>query len=289
LWRRLSGWNRWQMTITGKLRVALLQMVSHGLDQAANREKGDAFCRKAAQDGADLALFPEMWNVGYSLGDPAVWAGAITRSHPFYTHFQALARELKMAVALTFLEEGVDGPRNTLSLIDRTGSEVLAYSKVHTCAFDKEAPLVRGSGFPVATLATPQGEVQVGAMICYDREFPESARVLMLNGAELILTPNACELEPNRLGQYRTRAYENVLGLAMANYAAPQYNGHSVAYDGMAFDAQERTRDMVLVAADATEGVYCAAFDLDALRAYRAQEPMGSMRNVGAYERLVRR
>jgi predicted amidohydrolase len=272
------------MTCAGKLSVALLQIASHGLDQAANQEKGDAFCRKAARAGADIALFPEMWNVGYSLGNPAVWGGALTRDQPFYTHFQALAQELRMAVALTFLERGPDGPRNTLSLIDRTGTEVLAYSKVHTCAFDQEAPLVRGAGFPVAALATARGEVRVGAMICYDREFPESARILMLNGAEIILTPNACHLEANRLEQYRARAYENVLGLAMANYAAPQDNGHSVAYDGMAFDDHAGTRDMTLVAAGEEEGVFLADFDLDDLRAYRAQEPMRAMRNPGAYD-----
>ncbi len=270
------------------LRIALLQMVSHGLDQAANQEKGEVFCRKAARLGADLALFPELWNVGYTLGDPAVWAGAITRDHPFYAHFQSLARELEMAVALTFLERGPDGPRNTLSLIDRTGGEVLAYSKVHTCAFDKEAPLVRGSTFPVATLTTALGDVRVGAMICYDREFPESARILMLNGAEIVLTPNACELEVNRLEQYRARAYENVLGLAMANYAAPQDNGHSVAYDGMAFDAQERTRNMALVEAGEEEGVYLANFDLEALRAYQALEPTRAMRNLTAYDPILR-
>lgn len=263
-------------------------MVSHRLDQAANQETGDVFCRRAAQGGADIALFPEMWNVGYSLGEPAVWAGAITRDHPFYTHFQSLARELGMAVALTFLEEGAAGPLNTLSLIDRTGSEVLAYSKVHTCAFDQEAPLVRGSSFPVATLLTSQGKVQVGAMICYDREFPESARALMLNGAELILTPNACYLESNRLEQYRARAYENVLGLAMANYAAPQDNGHSVAYDGMAFDGEGCTRNMTLVEAEEAEGVYFADLDLEILRAYRAQEPMRTMRNVSAYDPILR-
>jgi predicted amidohydrolase len=42
-------------------------------------------------------------------------------------------------------------------------------------------------------------------MICFDREFPESARILMLKGAELILTPNSCPLEENRIGQFRTR------------------------------------------------------------------------------------
>ena len=79
-------------------------------------------------------------------------------------------------------------------------------------------------------------------MICFDREFPESARILMLKGAELILTPNACELEANRIGQFRTRAFENMLGMAMANYAIPQENGHSVAFDGIAFDENRFTR-----------------------------------------------
>ena len=49
------------------LRVALLQMTACGVDQNANQEKGELFCRRASEMGADIALFPEMWNVGYSL------------------------------------------------------------------------------------------------------------------------------------------------------------------------------------------------------------------------------
>ena len=45
----------------------------------------------------------------------------------------------------------------------------------------------------MTTLDTAQDDVKIGAMICYDREFPESARILMLKGAEIILTPNACD------------------------------------------------------------------------------------------------
>lgn len=275
------------MTTSPIVRVALLQMVSHGMDPARNEAKGMTFCRQAAGAEADIALFPEMWNVGYSVRDPSVWTCAITRDSSFYRSHQALARELKLAIALTFLEKGPEGPRNTLALIDREGREVLAYSKVHTCAFDAEAPLVGGTGFPVATLATAGGELKIGAMICYDREFPESARILMLNGAELILTPNACELEANRLRQFQTRAYENGVGVAMTNYATPQENGHSVAYDGMAFDIQEQTRDMTLVEAGEEEGVFLAEFDLEGLRAYRTHEPMRSMRRPPVYLPLM--
>ena len=113
-------------------------------------------------------------------------------------------------------------------------------------------------------------------MICYDREFPESARILMLKGAELILTPNACELEENRIGQFRARAYENMVGVAMANYAAPQENGHSVAFDAVAFDENEKTQNTLIIEAGEEEGVYIAEFYMDRIRAYRERETWGN-------------
>jgi len=263
--------------------IALLQMASHGPDQAKNLQKGDDFCRRAAQMGADLALFPEMWNVGYQfyrLGDPAsydAWrSSAVGRDGPYLNHFRALARELKMAIGLTYLETWQPAPRNTISVIDRRGDIVLNYAKVHTCDFDVEFGLTPGDDFPVAVLESVVGPLNIGAMICFDREFPEAARLLMLRGAEIILTPNACELEINRLTQYRARAYENMVGLAMCNYAAPQENGHSIAFSGVAFMEGKPLHDMLLVEAGAAEGVYLATFDLDALRAYRQHEVWGN-------------
>jgi predicted amidohydrolase len=111
----------------------------------------------------------------------------------------------------------------------------------------------------------------------------------MLKGAELILTPNACELEGNRIGQFRARAYENMLGMAMTNYALPQENGHSAAFDGIAFD-EKGTRDTRLVEAGGHEGVYLAVFDLDRLRAYRLSEGWGNAyRKPGLYAILTSR
>ena len=55
--------------------------------------------------------------------------------------------------------------------------------------------LCAGDEFTVAELDTAKGKLKVGSMICYDREFPESARILMLKGAELVLVPNACPME----------------------------------------------------------------------------------------------
>ena len=275
-------------------KVALLQLTARASDPQANLAKGELACRQAQALGADIALFPEMWNVGYTFPrspDPTArqaWASqAIDPDSAFFQHYQRLAAELDMAIALTYLEKWPGLPRNTLSLIDRHGQLVLTYAKVHTCDFDYEAALTPGDAFHVCTLDTRGGPLQVGAMICFDREFPESARILMLMGAELILTPNACELEANRLGQFRARAFENMVGLAMANYAAPQQNGHSVAFDGQAFEEEGKCREMCLVQAGESEGVYLADFDLDRLRAYREREVWGNgFRKPQAYGSL---
>lgn len=277
------------------IKIALLQMTACGSDQDANLVKGETFCRRASEMGADVALFPEMWNIGYTFHDPAqpdgceIWqAQAVGQDDEFVLHFKALARELGMAIALTYLERWPGAPRNSVSLIDRHGEIVMTYAKVHTCDFDKEAALTPGDDFHVCTLDTDEGEVKIGAMICFDREFPESARILMLKGAEIIITPNACELEANRLGQFRARAYENMVGVAMANYAAPQENGHSVAFDAVTFDEKGDAVDTMIVEAGEGEGVYLAEFDMDKIRTYREREALGNaFRKPRCYDLLI--
>jgi len=268
--------------------MALLQMTACGNDQEANRAKGEEFCRRASAMGADIALFPEMWNIGYTFYDAceeearAAWqAQAVGQQDEFFMHFGGLAKELDMAIALTYLERWDGPPRDSVSLIDRHGEVVMTYAKVHTCDFSKEAALTPGEDFYVCELDTANGGVRVGAMVCYDREFPESARILMLKGAELILTPNACPLDEHRIGQFKARAFENMVGVAMANYAAPQNNGHSVAFDGMAYsggteDTDGTPRDTLIVEAGEGEGVYLARFDTERLRAYRQLETWGN-------------
>ncbi len=236
------------------LRLALLQIAPCGTDVAANLEKGESACRRAAELRAHLALFPEMWSIGYQFpGEdltPEQWQALATDTDSdFVKHCRRLAAELDMAIAITYLERWPGAPRNTVSLIDRLGQMALTYAKVHTCDFDKEAALTPGDAFSVCDLETRAGVVRTGAMICYDREFPESARVLMLEGAELVLVPNSCEMEVNRLSQLRARAYENMTAMAMTNYPAPKCNGHSLVFDGMACNSEESMRDMLVVEA----------------------------------------
>ena len=116
-------------------------------------------------------------------------------------------------------------------------------------------------------------------MICADREFPESARTLALNGAELILTPNACGLVDAQLRQFATRATENIVGVAMTNYGSTPgtggFNGHSVAYahDGRALAGP----------ADRWEQMLLATFNVTALREARAS--VGGRARLGTLNR----
>ncbi len=263
------------------LKIALLQIAPRGTLRD-NLEKGIEHCKKAKTLGADIALFPEMWSNGYQIYDrPAEeWkAEAIFAESEFINAFAAIAKELEMAVGITLLEKTDGGPRNSMVLFDRFGERQFIYAKVHTCDFSVEHDLKRGDGFYVSELDTAAGKVKVGAMICYDREFPESARILMLKGAELILVPNACPMEINRLSQLRARAYENMLAVATCNYpeGVPDCTGGSSVFDGVAYLPElEGSRDTCILQADGKEGVYIAELDLDMLRAYREMEVHGN-------------
>lgn len=263
------------------LKIALLQITPcKNLDE--NLEKGITCCKKAKEKGADIALFPEMWSNGYNIyGRPVdEWKKeAVSIDSDFINIFGILAKQLNMAIGITLLEKYKNAPRNTLALFDRYGELKLVYAKVHTCDFDVERNLTAGEDFYVAALDTSCGKVKIGAMICYDREFPESARILMLEGAELILVPNACPMEINRLSQLRARAFENMLAIATCNYpqTVPDCNGNSSVFDGVAYLPDESgSRDTCIFQAGEEEGIYIAELDLEQLRSYRESEALGN-------------
>ena len=125
-------------------------------------------------------------------------------------------------------------------------------------------------------------------MICYDREYPESASVLMLQGAEIILVPNDCGSMKPRLCALSTRAYENMVGVAMANPNG-ENAGNSCAFSPICWDNNGICVDnTLLMADDMSEGLFYADFDLSAIRKYRESEMLGNTyRKVKAYEPLL--
>lgn len=123
------------------IKIALLQLTAHKNDQEANLLKGDLYCRKAKELGADIILFPEMWNIGYTpfnqdmlysdfapehtvtyAEDIKKWQSqAVSLDSDFIQHFKHLAKELNIAIAITYLEKYKTEARNSVSLIDRKG------------------------------------------------------------------------------------------------------------------------------------------------------------------------
>ena len=271
------------------LKIALLQIMPAGSLQG-NLEKGLDACVRAKKMGADIALFPEMWSCGYSIPEDICELKqlSISENSDFVCEFQNLAKNLKIAIGITFLETSEPLPKNTIMLFDRHGKLALKYSKVHTCDFGEEARLSAGDDFYVADIETGIGNVKIGSMICFDREFPESARILMVKGAEVVLAPNACPMEINRLAALRTRAYENMLAIATCNYPAghPDCNGHSSVFDGVAWlKDEEGSRDMCVLNAPGGEDIYIGKIDMKMLREYRATEVMGNAyRHPGKYK-----
>ena len=97
----------------------------------------------------------------------------------------------------------------------------------------------------------------------------------MLKGAEVILVPNCCPMEGNRISQLKTRAFENMVGIALSNYASPQANGHSIAFSPVAFNEKEESVDNLVIEAGEEEGVYLAIFDIEKLRGLQKKRSLG--------------
>lgn len=184
----------------------------------------------------------------------------------FIARFATLAKTLGVAIQASFLRKAPRGgpPENAVALIDRFGVTKLVYSKVHTAVWSQcESMTAPGNRLFVAVLDTAVGNVTVGSMICADREYPETPRILAEMGAEVLLVSNACTLTDWHLAMFRTRAYANSVAVAMANY------GGVVAGDGRspAYDGQGR---QLALGPPGTEAIPIAHLDLDALRVYRA-------------------
>ena len=142
------------------LKIALLQLLP-GKDLNEQLEIGNSSCKKAKEMGADIALFPEMWSTGYVIpqDEKELNARAISKDSYFIDSFRKLAKELRMAIGITFLEQNDPKPLNSMILFDRNGEERMHYAKVHICAFSDEIVLSSGEDFYVSDLDIGRGTV----------------------------------------------------------------------------------------------------------------------------------
>lgn len=263
-------------------RTAVLQKRSINRDMDQNTDTIITNMEAAVGNHADLLLLPECFITGYEL--PIDNQDALTDDSTYIQKLCSAARQLHIGVVATTLTQGTDRPQNSAYLISKDGQILMKYSKVHTCDFADENCLESGSEFKVCDFHG----VKIGIMICYDREYPESARILMLKGAEIILVPNDCGAMKPRIQALSTRAYENMTGVVMANPNGENC-GNSCAYSPICWDENGNCTDNTIFLADEmSEGLYYADFDMEQLRSYRENEMMGNtFRKVKAYQDLL--
>lgn len=263
-------------------RIAVLQSRSEPHNIEKNIVTVVAFMKASAEKKADILLLPECFLTGYAL--PISNHEALCDNSLYVKRICAEAKKYKIGVVATALTKGVEKPRNTAFVIGKEGNILMKYSKVHTCDFSYEACLESGDVFKVCDF----DGVKLGIMICYDREYPESARILMLKGAEIILVPNDCRSMKPRVRALSTRAYENMVGVVMANPYG-ENAGCSCAFSPRCWDNEGICIDNTIFLADEmTDGLFFADFNIESLRSYRENEMMGNtFRKVHAYEELL--
>ena len=263
-------------------KVAVLQKRSFANETAKNIDTVIANMERAAGNNADILLLPECFITGYGL--PVENGNALADNSELINRLRTAAQKLQTGIVATAFTQGRARPQNSAFIIDKSGNILMKYSKVHTCDFADERCLESGNEFKVCDFYG----VKIGVMICYDREYPESARILMLKGAEIILVPNDCGAMRPRVQALSTRAYENMTGIVMANPNG-ENQGNSCAFSPICWDRNGVCVDNTLFLADEmTEGLYYAVFDMEQLRSYREREMMGNtFRKVKAYGDLL--
>jgi beta-ureidopropionase len=185
------------------VRCSLIQATNvepadRSLDQIkkAMIDKHVAMIRQAATAGAQIACLQEIFYGPYFCAEQATRWYDFTEpvpDGPTIQLMQALAKELKLALVIPVYEIETEGfYYNTAAVIDREGNYLGKYRKTHiphvAPGFWEKFYFRPGNlGYPIFDL----GFCKIGVYICYDRHFPEGARALGLNGAEIVFNPSA--------------------------------------------------------------------------------------------------
>ena len=259
---RLARTNLYEVTT---MKVGIYQCEG----KLTSKEENLATLRKAAiaaaQQGARLVMFPELFLTGYNIGD-AVFELAESINGPSAQKAADIAREAGIAILYGYPEKYKNNICNSAILIDGQGEMLANCRKTHLYGDQENRIFQPGNELVLADL---EG-LKVGLLICYDIEFPEAARMLALAGAELITVPTAL-MEPYcRTARIiiPARAYENQLFVAYVNRCGAETD---LIYCGLSCVVGPYGKD--LARAGRTEGLFCADIDVSAIAAARGENP----------------
>jgi N-carbamoylputrescine amidase len=257
-----------------------------GWDLPANLDRAEHLVREAHAAGAQIILLQELFATPYFCIEQDARYLQLAESaddSPLLRRFGALAAQLEVVLPISFFERAGNVYFNSLAMFDADGRRLGIYRKSH---------IPNGPGYQEKFYFTP-GDTgfrvwdtrhgRIGAAICWDQWFPETARVMALMGAELLLYPTAIGSEPppappvdSRLHWQRTQqghAAANLMPLIASNRIGTEYSKHSpqplhIRFYGSSFIANA-SGALVTEAPEDAQCVITASFDLDQLRQAR--------------------
>ena len=277
-----------------ELTVAAIQL-AFGEDIDANIAKVADRVREAAGKGAQVILPPELFEGPYfcRVEDEDLFANAKpTAEHKAVQAMQKLAAELRVSIPTSFFE--ADGPHhyNSLAMIGPDGAIQGVYRKSHIPdgpGYEEKFYFRPGNtGFKVWD--GPGAKLGVG--VCWDQWYPETARAMMLMGAEILFYPTAIGSEPHDEGLDTARLWRRAMvGHAVSN-VVPVVAANRVGTEcgqtfyGTSFICDERG-DILAELDREQEGVITATLDLDRVKRHRAAFGFFRDRRPELYGRLV--
>src|SRR5580704_6818696 len=265
--------------------VAALQM-SCGWERSANIAHAESLVRKAAAQGAQIILLPELFETPYFCIEQDARHLGLAHSvdeDPAVRHFAPVARELGVVLPISFFERAGPAYFNSVAILDADGSNLGIYRKSH---------IPNGPGYQEKNYFSPGDTgfkvwqtrfARIGVGICWDQWFPETARVMALMGAELLFFPTAIGSEPPPAPPVNSREHwqRAQQGQAAANLvpliASNRYGlerslqnpeGLYIRFYGSSFIA-DATGGKVAEAPEEGDAVLTATFDLAALAQLR--------------------
>ena len=283
-----------------KVTVAATQMACTW-DRAANIKRASALVREAAGKGAQVILLQELFETPYFCKDQKAEYFALAApaaDNPLLQQMAELASELGVVLPVSFFERDTNSYFNSLAMIDVDGRNLGIYRKSHIPdgpGYQEKFYFSPGdTGFKV----WPTRFGRVGAAICWDQWFPETARSLALKGAEILFFPTAIGSEPppappvDSRDQWRRvmqgQAGANMLPLVASNRVGKEDGeAATITFYGSSFIA-DATGAIVAEAPRDKEAVITHTFDLHAIRLSRASWGLFRDRRPDLYGGLLK-
>lgn len=242
-------------------------------DVDANLAYVRAALKRAAEQGAQLVVLPEMWSSGFAyrqLNELALRTAGIVEE------LQELSRRLKLVICGSMPEPNGDKVFNTAYVVDN-GRLAGIYRKLHLFTLLGEEKAFSGGD---QWLLADTSVGRIGVIICYDLRFPELSRRLALEGAQVICVPSQWPKprEEHWRTLLRARAIENQLFVVSANAC-----GLVGKLDFFGMSMIINPKGEVLAEAGEEQGEIVAQLDMQVMSDWRAQIPCFNDRKPDCY------